>query len=404
MLYYSLNILSNQNLMTNQITQKSLLTLIYLGSLFYSFSYALPLYINSSFLHKFIDAEKAIGLIFTAGAILSIVGIGILPRALKRFGNYRTSLAIVGLQILSFIALGAVHNPIFVISVFILSQALLNIIYLNLNAFLEACSNNAETGATRGIFLTVINAAIVIAPFLGGLILTNGDYEKIYFAAAAFMVAVFFVLYKNFRSFTDPVYETFSLSETLRVVWRNHNLHAIITVQFLLNFFYAWMVIYTPLYLHQNIGIPMKDILTFIIPVALIPFVAFQALLGKIADSKLGEKEILVTGLFVMAASTGFLSFITTSSVFMWALILFATRVGASAVEIMSESYFYKQTEPGDVHIITFMYIMRTSAYIFAPLLGSFILAFIDYQLLFLVLGAIMLAGVPFGLHFKDSR
>lgn len=404
MVYCSLNILNNTDFMANQITQKSLITLIYLGSLLYSFSYALPLYINSSFLYKFVETEKAIGLIFTAGAILSIIGIITLPKTLKRFGNYRTTLTITGLQVVSFTALGITNNPFLVIAVFILSQALLNIIYLNLNALLEACSNNASTGGTRGVFLTVINGAIIVAPFLGGLILTNGDYEKIYFAAAAFMATVFFVLYKNFRTFTDPIYETFSLRETLRFVWANHNLHAIITVQFLLNFFYAWMVIYTPLYLHQNMGIPMKDILTFIIPIALIPFVAFQALLGKIADSRLGEKEILIAGLFVMATSTGFLSFITTSSVLMWALILFATRVGASAVEIMSESYFYKQIEPSDVHLITFMYIMRTSAYIVGPLLGSLILAFIDYRLLFLVLGAIMLVGVPFGLHFKDSR
>jgi MFS family permease len=403
-IYYSLNILHNQNPMANQITQKSLLTLIYLGSLLYSFSYALPLYINSSFLHNFIDAEKAIGFIFTAGAILSIVGIIALPKTLKRFGNYRTTLTIIGLQILSFVALGTLNNPVLVVSVFILSQALLNIIYLNLNAFLEACSGDTNTGGTRGIFLTVINGAIIAAPFLGGLILTNGDFGKIYLAAAAFMAAVFFVLYRNFRSFTDPIYETFSLPDTFKIVWGNHNLHAIIVVQFLLNFFYAWMVIYTPLYLNQNMGIPMEDILTIIIPIALIPFVAFQVILGKIADNKLGEKEILVTSLFVMAASTGMLAFITTSSVFMWALILFATRVGASAVEIMSESYFYKQIEPSDVHIITFMYIMRTSAYIIGPLLGSLVLAFVDYRLLFLVLGAVMLAGIPFGLHFKDSR
>ena len=390
--------------MANQITQKSLLTLISLGSLLYSFSYALPLYINSSFLHKFIDAEKAIGLIFTAGAILSIIGIIALPGMLRRFGNYRTTLSIIGFQVLAFVALGTLNNPVLVISAFILSQTLLNIIYLNLNAFLEACSSDASTGGTRGIFLTVINGAIIIAPFLGGLILTNGNFEKIYLAAAAFMAAVFFVLYKNFRTFTDPIYETFSLPTTFKIVWGNHNLHAIIVVQFLLNFFYTWMIIYTPLYLHQNMGIPMEKILTFIIPIALIPFVAFQIILGKIADNKLGEKEILITSLLVMVAATGLLAFITTSSILVWTLALFATRVGASAVEIMSESYFYKQIEPSDVHIITFMYIMRTSAYIIGPLLGSLVLAFIDYRFLFLILGTIMLIGIPFALHFKDSK
>ena len=402
--YYSLNISRNQNLMANQITQKSLLTLIYLGSLLYSFSYALPLYINSSFLTKFVSTEKAVGLIFTAGAVVSILGILALPRILQRLGNYRTTLSIIALEIASLIILALATNPIIVIAVFILSQVFLNLLYLNFNAFLEVFSKNATTGGTRGVFLTVINGAVIVAPFLGGLLLINDDFQRIYLAASAFMGAVYFVIYRNFKTFVDPIYEAFSLPQTFRIVWQNHDLHAIIVVQFLLNFFYTWMVIYTPIYLHETMGISIESFLTVIMPIALLPFVFFQIVLGKIADNKLGEKEILVTSLLVMAASTGLLAFITTSSILVWTLALFATRVGASAVEIMSESYFYKQINPGDVHIITFMYVMRTSAYIIGPLLGSLVLAFLDYRLLFLVLGAIMLAGIPFALHFKDSK
>ena len=88
----------------------------------------------------------------------------------------------------------------------------------------------------------------------------------------------------------------------------------------------------------------------------------------------------------------------------MWALALFVTRIGASAVEIMSESYFYKKIGPHDVHLIAFMYTIRSSAYIVGPLIGTFALLFIDYRFLFAVLGVIMLIGIPYSLHFKDTR
>ncbi len=390
--------------MVPPLSQKILLALVYLTSLLYSFSFALPLYINSSFLNKFVSTEKAVGVVFAVAAIISIIVTLTLPHILKRFGNYHSTLAVITLEIFVLLVLGTTVNPFFVILAFIFHQVLSAVIYLNLSTFLEAFSNNENTGGIRGIFLTITNAAFVIAPFLAGMILTNGDFDKIYLTAAVFVVAVYIVIYIYFKNYKDPLYETPALRETFHSVKKNHNLHAIIFVQFLLNFFFAWMIIYTPIYLNIHMGIPMKDILSIIIPVALMPFVIFQIILGKIADKKLGEKEILVAGFVLIALSTALLSFLTTSSVVVWALALFVTRVGASAVEVMSETYFYKQIGPHDVHLITFMFTIRSSAYIVGPLLGSLVLLFVDYRFLFALLGVIMLIGIPFSLHFKDTR
>ena len=151
-------------------------------------------------------------------------------------------------------------------------------------------------------------------------------------------------------------------------------------------------------------GIEMNDILSIIIPIALLPFIFFEVILGKIADVKLGEKEILTFGFIIMAISTAGLSFITTSSIAVWAAALFLTRTGASAVEVMTESYFYKRVGPGDIHIITFMRTIRSMAYMIGPLVGSIVLMFIDYHNLFLVLGIIMFTAIPYSLTIKDTR
>ena len=173
--------------------------------------------------------------------------------------------------------------------------------------------------------MTVLNIAIASAPLVAGLMLTDHDFWKIYLAAAIFMVFGIFIIAKNFRNYVDPKYLVPKFKETFSIVTKSHDLHAIIITHFLLSFFFTWMVIYTPLYLHKHIGIAMNDILGIIIPIALLPFIFFEVILGKIADKRLGEKET-VAGFILMAFSTATLSWITTSSVLVWAGLLFLTR------------------------------------------------------------------------------
>ena len=151
-------------------------------------------------------------------------------------------------------------------------------------------------------------------------------------------------------------------------------------------------------------GIPMNKILGIIIPIALLPFIFFEVSLGRLADKKLGEKEILFVGFIIMAVSTAGLSFITTSSVIIWALILFAGRTGASMVEAMTESYFYKKVDVEDAHLITFMRTLRASAYIIGPIVGTVLLSFIDFRYLFIILGFLMLTSLPFVFEIKDTK
>lgn len=387
-----------------KLSQKTLLILVYVASFFYSFHYALPLYIESSFIAQFLSAEKMVGIVFAVAAVFTIILTFLFPRFLKRFGTYKTTIAVMGLESITLLLLAGFSSPFIVIPLFILHQVLVSIIYLSLDDFVESFSEDSKTGGIRGVFMTVLNIAVASAPMVAGLMLTDHNFWKIYLAAAIFMFFGIIVIARNFKNYVDPEYLVPKFKDTFSIVVKNHNLHAIIITHFLLSFFFALMVIYTPPYLNKNMGIPMNDILGFIIPIALLPFIFFEVILGKIADERLGEKEILVAGFILMALSTATLSWINTSSVVVWAGLLFLTRTGASAVEVTAESYFYKQVSSSDVHIVTFMRIVRTSAYIIGPLLGYLVLLFIDYRYLFLALGIIMLLGVPYGLHFKDTK
>lgn len=388
-----------------RITAKNpLFILVYLASLLYSFHYALPIYIESSFISGFLATEKTIGLLFSVAAVFTAIFTFFFPRILRRFGNYRATITAMSLEIITLLVLVFFANPLVIIPAFILHQTLAAVIFLNFDSFVEAFSIDSATGSIRGIFLTVLNVSYVVAPFLAGLMLSDHDFWKVYLAGAIFMALSLIVIAKNFKTYVDPAYVVPSFKETLRIVTQSHDIHSIIFAHFLLAFFYSWMVIYIPLYLNQYIGISMNTFLSIITPIALLPFIFLEIPLGKLADTKLGEKEILTTGFIVTALSTAAISFVSTASILVWAALLFVTRIGASMIEVTTESYFFKQVNAGDTHLITFMRTMRAVAAIIAPLIGYAFLSFLNLQYLFFVLGIILLFALPYALTIKDTR
>lgn len=390
--------------MTPTVSKKVLFLLVYLTSFLYSFHYALPLYVQSIFISQFISTEKLVGLVFSFAAVFTVVYTFLLPRILRRFGNYRATLSIMGVEILTLLVLALSSNPIVSVLFFILFLVCTNVIFLHLDYFVEAFTDNEKTGSMRGIFMTVLNVAIAAAPFIAGLMLTDHDFWKIWISAAVVMSFGFFVIAKYFKNYEDPHYLVHPFRKTFNMVRESHDLHSIIFMHFLLSFFYVWMVIYTPIYLNTHMGIAMKDILGTIIPIALIPFILFEVFFGKLADTKYGEKEILTIGFLVMGLSTASIFWVTTASVMFWAVLLFATRTGASAVEAMTESYFYKKVGPEDAHLITFMRTTRATSYIIGPIIGFVVLSFLDFRYLFLILGVLMLSAVWFSITIKDTK
>lgn len=378
---------------------------IYIASFLYALHYALPLYVFSSFLGEIVS-EKLVGLVYTAGSFFTLVFILNLARILRMFGVIRLLLVFIILEVIALLGLAYLSGGAALITLFIWSQITLSAIYVLLNILLESFSKDNMTGSIRGIFLTITNIAILIAPLLAGMILTDHNFENLFLAAAFILAAVFPLVFFTFRGYTDPHYKDLPLMHSIRVIRESKNLYGIFISSFLLNFFYAWMIIYTPFYLHGTLGIPLSSVVGIIIPVALIPFVLFQVFLGRLADTRLGEKEMLIAGFLLMGISTGVLGFVTSGSVLLWAVLLFITRMGASAVEEMSESYFYKQIDGTDTHLITLFRNLAPLAFIIAPIGATIVLTLseFDYRPLFIVLGFLMLLGIRYALMIKDTK
>jgi MFS family permease len=126
----------------------------------------------------------------------------------------------------------------------------------------------------------------------------------------------------------------------------------------------------------------------------LLPFVLIEAPLGRYAD-KIGERKMLMIGFFITSISTISLFFIQKPEIWIWALVLFVTRVGAATIEVMSDSYFFKHIKPENEEFVGIYRSASPIAYITGPILALVVFIFLpQFNFIFPVLGAMMLFGV----------
>lgn len=367
----------------------------------FALSCAIPAYINSSFLSQFLD-DTLVGIIYTASSILAIAAFVEMPDAIRRFGNWKTTLALIFIEIFSLAGLTLGSGALAVISAFMLNFVTISLINFALDIFLEDVSSNAATGRIRGTFLTIANSAWLISPVLGSFLLGQGSYVSVYAASGLLLLPVLGLVFFDLGQVKEPLYSRIPFWKSLGEIWADRNIKGIIFIQFLLQFFYAWMIIYMPIHLHENIGFDWPTI-GIIFTVMLLPFVILDAPLGRLAD-KNGEKKMLSIGFAVMAVSTLLIPFITDHNVFIWAAILFMTRVGAAIVEVMADTYFFKKVDSSKAHIISFFRTARPLAYVVSPVVATVLFAVFDMKGIFIFLGFLMLYGLRYSMSIEDVK
>jgi MFS family permease len=153
------------------------------------------------------------------------------------------------------------------------------------------------------------------------------------------------------------------------------------------------MVIYTPIYLYAHLGFDWKEI-GIMFTIMLLPFIFIQFPLGEYSD-KTGERKMLMFGFLVISIATLSLFFITRHAIWIWALALFTTRVGAAIIEVMNDVYFFKHITRENDEFISIYRNTGPASYILAPLVASIVLLVApSFNYIFLVLGIFMLYGV----------
>jgi MFS family permease len=372
--------------------ENSKLKNIFLLGFLLSLHLALISYVNSSFLSTF-SGEKDVSLIYILGSATSLLVLFFIPQVLGKIGEYKFLLWSSGLNALSLLLLSTLKSSSGIIPVFVFYFTLNYLIIFALDELLQIFSKNSSMGQVRGLYLTIVNSAWVISQIASGKILSGFSFSTLYFVAFVIMALFFLTAFWGLKNLNDPKYDKVLAWKSFKNFFANKNLSRAYKINFLLQFFYVWMVIYTPIYLYAHLGFNWKEIAT-IFTIMLLPFVLIQFPLGKYSD-KIGEKKMLILGFLIASFATLSLFFIKKHEIWIWATMLFTTRIGAAIIEVMSDVYFFKHiTKEND----EFIAIYRNTApvsYVLAPFIAFIVFSFIpSFNFIFIILGALMLCGV----------
>jgi MFS family permease len=271
-----------------------------------------------------------------------------------------------------------------------------------LDMILETCSMDRLSGRIRGIHLTVINAGILAGPFLSMHILNRYNFQGIFIAMLVIYSIMFSIALIKIKDFNREKVNRLTVREILFKFLKRKNVMRAYYISFMLEFFYALMVIYTPMYL-RDLGISWNDI-GIIFTVMLIPFVILEYPIGLLADKKYGEKELLIFSIFIMGATTLGLYFVHSAEIIVWSLVLFFTRIGASMVEILRDSYFYKRIDSYDIDLIDFFRTSRAVAFIAAAIISTIYLFIFPVKAIFILVAIVAFSALYPALKLADNK
>lgn len=376
--------------------------IIFLAGFLFAIPLALTSYINSSFLEGYLG-EYFVGVVYIVASIIAILGLLEMPRLLTRLGNRNTSVLFTLAGFFSLLSLALCHNPAVIVLGIVVYFISTDFLIASLDIFIEDLSKGANIGKFRGVYLMIINLSWIVAQSISGSIIAKNSFEGIYLFSALFIFLVAIILIFFFRDFKDPKYTKVPILKTLKVFIKNKSLSKIYFINLILKLFFALMVIYTPIYLSEYVGFDWKQI-GFIFMIMLIPFVLVDYPLGRLSD-KIGEKKLLVTGFLVTFLFTLIIPFINIPEIWIWAIILFGTRVGAATIEIMAESYFFKEVKEKNADEISFFRNTYPLSFIVAPAIAIPTLLFVpSFEYIFFVLAVITLLGLLISLRLKDIK
>lgn len=381
--------------------QKKKVRLINWAIFFLGFLDTFYIYMASSYFADVIQ-DTNVGFFYLAAYSGTLIIYFFLQPLIRFMGKARTLYLFLGSTILLAALLTRMTESYWSVPVLVLFMMASSVIWVIFDVLLESFSQDGFSGRIRGLYLTVMNLGILLAPFLATTTLHHKGYQGVFFVVLIGYMLLFLFSIVAFRNDNAVHQPKINFWHAAKATFSSHALSRAYAIAFALNFFYAVMMIYMPLRLlaegfsWQQIGV--------IFTVMLLPFVFLQYPLGILADKKYGEKELLLASLLFSAAVTFFMGWIDSQELWLWASILFLSRIGIAAIEVLKDSYFYKQIDADDVAIIAFFRTTWPVANILGAAFSSSMLVFLPFQSVFFLMAAILSATFLLTLSLRDTK
>ncbi len=389
------------NLNHNEKLNKRKIYLINFISLFFGFGLAL-----SSFLYSFYFEEATgnsnVSNFYLATYVLFLILILNLHKIIRNIGKSMSLYLFLFFKLLAVILI-LFLEPSLVGSLAIIAYiAFGNLAWVALNIILETYSTDKMSGRIRGVFMTIVNTGFLFGPFLSMRLFEKYNFNGVFAIVLIIDLLILIISIFAFNNLKHTYKKSFTILGLLQKAKKRVNVLRIYSISWILNFFYAVMVIYMPLYLSNSIGLTKPEI-GIVFTIMLLPFVLFQYPVGKLADKKMGEKELIIFALMIMALSTLSIYYIDSKNLFIWGSVLFITRIGASFIEILRDSYFFKRIDGGDIELIDFFKTAKPFAYITFALISGLLLDFLEIKSMFIILTLVIIIGLYPAFKLKDN-
>ena len=384
-----------ENLDENRLRLTSFVTFLM------GFSQAVLVYVMSSYFELATGTER-VGIFYGVSYVIFLVILLNLHKLVRMFG--KSNIFYFSLLTNIAVATGLIYTDPSMLGVALLMLYIImeHVAWVALDVIVESFSVDKMSGRIRGLHLTIFNAGFLFGPFASTYILGELGYHGIFIFALIFNCFVFIFGLIGFRNINHKFEQRLKVLDMLRKVATKKDILRIYHISFVLDFFFALMTIYMPIYL-RDLGYSWENI-GWIFTAMLVPFVLLQYPIGILADKKTGEKEFLLFAILMMAIATITIYFIGTGSMMVWAIVLFATRIGAALIEILRDSYFFKKVDAYDVDIINFFRTSLPAAYISATTMASLSLFFLPIKFAFILTGLVVLSALYSVLSLVDNK
>ena len=360
------------------------------------------IYFASSYFAEVVGTEN-VGLFFFLSYLGSFLLFFCLQPLIRILGRART-LYLFLLLSLALLALLSNTGPTLFSGItllfFIVTSSVLWIIF---DILLQGFSNRDRTGSIRGLNLTMLNLGVLLAPFLATKTLQGFGFSGVFLAMFILYIFLFLFCLLVFRHVSGNSLPKITFRHTLGLVIRKSELWRSYLLSFSFYFFYSIMIIYMPLHLTE-LGFTFGEIGT-LFTIMLVPFVLIQYPLGWLADTRYGEKEILLISLIIVTLSTLVIAATPVGhSYWWWALILFVSRIGIAGAEVMKDTHFYRHISADEVDIISFFRTSLPIANIVAAAAGTLLLAFWPLVSVFYLTAAMLAGALIISSTLRDSQ
>jgi len=377
-------------------------SILHVGNFLAQYHFYVFAYVTSSFLAYYVGVQY-VGYVFMASSAVSALVLYAAPPIFRAFGTRNVLVVLTLLEITILLGLAITTNWIAAAVLVALQGTVAFSIFIGIDLLIEASIRTERvTGRVRTAFLIVSNLAVLLGALSLTFVVEGDQYWRAFVTSALVLLPFLAFALWLFPRVSLPQIESEDGS-VLTQLKNNKSLRAITLAHFLLQVFFAWMAIYSPILLFSYEGFSWAEIGT-ILAIAMLPYIILEYPLGVIADRWLGEKEILIGGFAIIALSMLAVPFIAGASYWVWVSLLVVSRIGAAAVEAMTEVHFFRHVSERDAATITVFRTLRPLGNIVGPLIASLALVILPLHATFALFGVIMLLGIPVARMMIDSK